>query len=503
MALERRNKGRWLERSFLIAVAIVLGLLFNQLYTVLKRDFEEVPRRLSDGSMVNLNGNRIDERIAALLQKGYYFEDPRDIAMIRTVIASKLSANESIDNIGELNKAKYNVAAEEAFAKGGDSYKRRVELSRALLGFSGDDSLRYEQEKRAPEQLPAVTDVGMGKYKIGGKISNGSEAGVPGVLVRLELILPRDSAYSETVSEVDRIILERGKGIRRTYVLDTANHRQLQSLTAYARTDDEGKFSFVGLPEDKAFSVLPLQPGYQFGPSKGTEKLDENITFNFYQSLHTIRLLSTKDYNNLRKEKALIVRTPEDFTKWFWIIVGVFFGGFFLVHIFLSVKLQDTDQLILPVVMTLTGLSLITLLSLQDPLRDRFLAKSTIGYFVAGITGLCFLLLFNLRKFTADSGLYRMFFLKNKTERGWQWAVAAVGLLILTIFLGSGPEGSGVKVNLFGFQPSEIVKFLIIIFLAGFFSTNERFIAEYRSWQNAGRSFHLHWLPSLQLSFCF
>jgi len=483
MALAKNNKGRWLERTFLLAVSIVIGLLFFQLYNVLKKDFEEVPSRLANGSMVNLNDNRPDERIAALLQKAYYIEDPRDVALIRSVIANRLSADESIDNIGELNKSKYNVSADEAFAKGGDSYKRRVQLSRALLGFSGDDSLRYEQEKRAPEELPAVSNIGMGEYTISGKITNANDGDVAGVLVRLKLILPRDSAYSESVSEVDRIILEKGKGIRRVYLLDSADHRQLQSLTAYARTDEEGRFSFNGLPRDKAFSVLPLQPGYQFGPSKGTEKLDENTTFNFYQSPHTIKLLSTKDYNNLRKEKALIVRTPEEFTKWFWVIVGCFFAGFLLIHIFLSAKLPETDQLILPVVMTLTGLSLITLLSLQDPLRDRFLARNTIGYFGAGIIGLCLLLFFNLRKFTTDSGLYRMFFLKNKTEKGWQWAVAAVGLLILTIFLGSGPEGSGVKVNLFGFQPSEIVKFLIIIFLAGFFSTNERFISEYRSWQ--------------------
>jgi cell division protein FtsW (lipid II flippase) len=55
-------------------------------------------------------------------------------------------------------------------------------------------------------------------------------------------------------------------------------------------------------------------------------------------------------------------------------------------------------------------------------------------------------------------------------SNGWPWAVIATGLLTLTILFGTGPEGSGVKVNLFGFQPSEIVKFVIIVFLAGFFA---------------------------------
>ncbi|RZK69423.1 MAG: cell cycle protein, partial [Pedobacter sp.] len=77
----------------------------------------------------------------------------------------------------------------------------------------------------------------------------------------------------------------------------------------------------------------------------------------------------------------------------------------------------------------------------------------------------------------------------NKSNRanGWQWAIMALGLLGLTIIFGSGPEGSGVKVNLFGVQPSEIVKYAIILFLAGFFASNEKFITEYRSW---GKRWH-------------
>ena len=169
---------------------------------------------------------------------------------------------------------------------------------------------------------------------------------------------------------------------------------------------------------------------------------------------------------------------------WFWIIVAGFFAGFFLIHIFLSIRFKEADQLILPVVMVLTGLSFLTLLSLQDPLRDRFLAKDTLYYFGGGIAAIILLLLFNLKLFTTDSSFYRLFIFKKMklAANGWPWAIIATGLLVLTIFFGTGPEGSGVKVNLFGFQPSEIVKFAIVIFLAGFFATNEKFISAYNSW---------------------
>jgi cell division protein FtsW (lipid II flippase) len=475
---------RNMERIFLVLAGAVLFLLFLHLFSVLKREFDEVPTRIADGTMMNLNDDKPDQRIKTLLQKGFYLEDQKDIDYIRSIVAQN-RGEDKIDNIGELNKRRFEVKAEDAYAKGGASYRKRVLLSRSLLGFTAVDSLRYNQEKAAPPALPSKTSLNLGKHSISGTIRNRDDDRVQGVLVRLEMILPQDSVYSSNVSEVSRETSENSASVRKGFALDTAGNRQLVSLTAYTRTDADGEYEFEGLPDGKAFEVLPLQPGFQFGSSKGTSELKRDADFNFQQSPHTIRLFSTRDFNNLKKERSIIVRTPEEATKWFWIIIAVFFASFLLLHLFLTVRLPNTDQLILPIVMLLTGLSLITLLSLQDPLRDRFLARSTLAYFAAGMLGLFFLLFFNLRRFTTDSGFFRLFAFRDdrKAATGWQWAAAALLLLMMTILFGSGPEGSGVKVNLFGFQPSEIVKFLTIIFLAGFFTANEKFIATYVSWQ--------------------
>jgi cell division protein FtsW (lipid II flippase) len=396
-----------------------------------------------------------------------------------------MSSTEPIENIGALNKRQFNVLTEIAFTQGGESYRKRALLSRALIGFVGDDSVRFVQEKTAPPALPSAVSAGMGKYSINGVVMDPEEKPVPGVLVRLQMVLPRDSLYATEITEVDRIIKENSASINRVYLLDSVNHRQLQSMSVYVRTDANGVFSFQGLPGERTFEVLPLKPGFEFGSSKGVQRLSENISFNFFQHPHSIRLFSTRDFNNLKKDKALLVRTPEEVIRWIWIIAGCFFAAFFLLHVLLTARFPQADQLILPVVMLLTGISFLTLLSLQDPLRDRFLAQNTLGYFVGGFAGICLLLFFDLRRFTTDAGLFRMFAFKGneKAANGWPWAILAVVLLTLTIFFGTGPEGSGVKVNLFGFQPSEIVKFLLIVFLAGFFTTNEKFISEYGRWQ--------------------
>ncbi len=485
-----KPKARNVERLFIIPVTVVLSVLFFQLYTVLQKDFADVSPRLRNGTMMNLNAEKPGEQMRVLLQRGFYFQDERDIDLIASTVQRNDVAG-AIDNIGELNKSKYEINAEQAYRQGGESFKRRVRVERILLGFSDNDSALFEQEKRSVNKAPAVANIAMGDRVISGTILTRDNLPVAGVLVRLQLVLPQDSVYSEDVSEVFKEATETRGTVKKVFALDSLNHRQLQSLTAFVRTDGKGTFTFNGLQQGKSYNVLPLQPGFEFGRSKGIAALNKNVDFSFVQAPHTIKLFSTKDFSNVRKDKALIVRTPEEATRWYIIIAVVFFTGFFLLHLLLTIRFPAADQLLLPVLMLLTGLSFLTLLSLQDPLRDRFLALNTMYYFVAGVFAIIVMVLFNLRQFTTDSFFYRLFIFKanKRAANGWPWALAAIGLLILTIFFGTGPEGSGVKVNLFGFQPSEIVKFLVLFFLAGYFASNEQFISSYSSWRKRSSFF--------------
>ncbi len=348
---------RMTERFFLLLISVVMAFLFFQLFGVLKKDFTDVPQRLHNGTLMNLNDPEPGVQIKRLLEKGYYFSDKKDIDLIGSIVARGRSTGEEIDNIGELNKSKYNVSTEIAGRQGGEIFKKRVRVEKALIGFSGDDSLLFEQEQRRPIAVPVDNHLAMGSSTISGSIVKDEQLPVSGVLVRLQMILPQDSLYSNDVIDVDSRLVVKAKGVRRIYAMDTAGNRQLQSLTAFARTGTDGRFAFSGLPANRAFAVLPLQPGFEFGRSQGTPNLEQDQQFVFHQQPNTIRLFSTRDFNNLKKEKSLIVRTPAEATKWFIIIAVCFVASFWLLHILLSIRFPAADQLILPVIMLLTGFS--------------------------------------------------------------------------------------------------------------------------------------------------
>ncbi|WP_207896702.1 FtsW/RodA/SpoVE family cell cycle protein [Flaviaesturariibacter flavus] len=461
------------ERVLLLAIALVLGGLFALLYRKQEADFAAVPQRLSEGTMVNLNADPNGEALARLLLDQYYFEDPRDVRLIKEAVASGRQSVTELDNTGALNKRPFLVPAGDALARGGTALQKRARLANRLIGFDGPDSMRYLQEKKAPPPLPAVQQLAMGRGALAGTIRDAAGLPAAGVLVRLERVLPQDSsAGTDAEAAVD--LLKDGLRYRR------APGAQPVWVAAYARTDASGNWRFEGLAEGAAYEVLPLQPGYTFGPVKGVAELKGTARRAFTRSPLTLRLFSGRDFNLLKREGALIVRTPDEARTWFWVIGVGILVIFLLLHLFLSARLPGTDPFLLPLLMLLTGLSFLTLLSLQDPLRDRFLARSTFWYFLAGMVGVFVVLLFNMARFTPDAGAYRMFAVKGrKGERGLQWGLAALALLVATIIFGSGPEGSGVKVNLFGFQPSESIRFLIVLFLAGFFAANERLISEY------------------------
>jgi cell division protein FtsI/penicillin-binding protein 2 len=175
----------------------------------------------------------------------------------------------------------------------------------------------------------------------------------------------------------------------------------------------------------------------------------------------------------------LIVRSPEEFRQIFLTWCLSYLAAFWIVHIAYRVRGFRGDGLILPGLHMLSGMGLILMVSLRDPLRDTLEFKK----FAWGCMAGCALLLFPLFKAFDYRRLSRMVYTP---------LFAALALFVALLKLGSGPTGSDAKVNLGPFQPVEIIKLLLVFFLAAYFA---------RSWEHL-RDLHLkkfvprflHWL---------
>ena len=155
----------------------------------------------------------------------------------------------------------------------------------------------------------------------------------------------------------------------------------------------------------------------------------------------------------------LIVRTPQEFKKTFLIWAGAYLAAFWMVHFAWRLFRFRGDAVILPGIQILTGLGLILMVSLRDPLRDTLEFKK----FAWGVVLGCAMLLLPL---------LRAFQYRHFTRWIYTPLLLALALFVALLGFGSGPTGSDAKVNLGPFQPVELVKILLVFFLAGYFAQN-------------------------------
>jgi cell division protein FtsI/penicillin-binding protein 2/cell division protein FtsW (lipid II flippase) len=161
----------------------------------------------------------------------------------------------------------------------------------------------------------------------------------------------------------------------------------------------------------------------------------------------------------------LIVRTPLEFLQRYVVWCSIYLASFWIVHALWRWRRFHGDSLILPLLQLLTGMGLILAISLRDPLRDtlefqKFAWGSALG---------CALLLLPL---------LRAFNHQNFAKLTYTPLFLAFGLFVLLLLRGSGPTGSDAKVNLGPFQPVEIIKVLLVIFLAGYFARKWEWLRE-------------------------
>jgi cell division protein FtsI/penicillin-binding protein 2/cell division protein FtsW (lipid II flippase) len=165
-------------------------------------------------------------------------------------------------------------------------------------------------------------------------------------------------------------------------------------------------------------------------------------------------LLTGEQFRQLKP--SFVVRRPAQFRRAFFVWIAVFFAAFWAAHLWWSARAFQGDSTLLPAMLLLTGLGLNLMVSLRDPVRDSLLFVD----FAQGVAAGCVLLAI-ASAFDFERLLGKLSFVP---------LLASFALSALLIVFGYGPGTSDAKVNLFGFQPVELIRILLILFLAGYFA---------------------------------
>ncbi|HWR54179.1 MAG TPA: FtsW/RodA/SpoVE family cell cycle protein [Bryobacteraceae bacterium] len=203
-----------------------------------------------------------------------------------------------------------------------------------------------------------------------------------------------------------------------------------------------------------------------------------------------IRLFTFDEFARLKPSFA--VRTPEEFRSAFRNWALAFFAVFWITHAVWTLIGFRGDAYVLPGAFLLSGIGMILMVSLRDPVRDLLIFED----FAFGVIAACTLLLaitagshfMELRsrgalKHAGLAGALLDFAngaSRNVARRGDLAFLLSVVLSAALLLFGSGPGDSDARVRLGFFQPVEVIKFLLVLFLASYFARRWEYLRELR-----------------------
>src|SRR5215212_3808197 len=182
------------------------------------------------------------------------------------------------------------------------------------------------------------------------------------------------------------------------------------------------------------------------------------------------------------QELRLNVRTVADIL-WPSVLPFLLFLG---ISIGMSLRTPDADQLILPLVALLAGLGLLMTARLEpslaeiDPVAYAGVDAKQSLWVTIGVFFLTLIL------FVPWDTLFRRYLRTSLMDwldhHRYAWLMIGIGLIITTFAFGRDPNGSGVRAwfdfGFFSFQPSELLKVILVIFLASYLNEHREVVAQ-------------------------
>ena len=153
-------------------------------------------------------------------------------------------------------------------------------------------------------------------------------------------------------------------------------------------------------------------------------------------------------------DAAFVVRTPAQALRLFWGGVLAFLAAFWVAHAVLRKAAPGADPFLLPWAALLSGVGLMLVYSVKDPYRDASAFTGQVwGVAVYGLLAL-------LAPLTRPFGRLPL--------RRYRYAYAGIAALLMLALLALGHGPGGIHIQLFGVEPVEFIKLLLVLFTASY-----------------------------------
>lgn len=459
--------------------AMILIALFMGMNRNFERRFEQVTERLATGENISLDRSINVEQLANVLYVNSYTKTKDDAQFVARFIVGKLKRDTLPEAVQDFNKRMWHVPASLIEREGTDGFREKLAQSHASLGWNEETAARYRAGKHPSRVVLKEEGTGTLTCKVLEMIPKKEQSWLEC------LILTNERPMAGTLVRLDR------------YRVDSIGQGE-RTVLAYAMTDSEGVARFEGLEMSDSYSVLPIHYGYEFGTAQGTvgctlADLDTSETcFTFTARPHAVPLFNKEIVQRMRESQTVLVRTPEAFCMEFQIYFCCYFGTWVLLFVLGYVRNGRLDPVMASCLMALTGLSLMLMFGINDPLTEPLLGAETAQGIIVGTVLAALLQTVNVLKFFQNS--YRIPFdiLERPLNRVLDFfclpytkgiGYLCMALLLTAALLCFGHSVGGMKVNLnlmgFVFQPSEITKYLVVMFMAAFFCDQSERIIRY------------------------
>ena len=376
-----------MKKYFLpIMATLLLCVMFFKLTSNYSNRFDEINRDYENGLSLNLNKNTSYLDIKNILTKYDYISNPEDAAFVAQQIKGKFERGAELSELYDINKRIWQLPSRLIDSIGSPFYKEKLIASQLLLGMDDEYKIVVANIDSIKSRV-SFSDDNKGEIKVVVKYENDNA----NALVK-HLKLNKKNKEGVVVR------------LSRHY-LDSLNRSQSQVLS-YSITDENGECYFSGLDTSMRYSVLPICEGYEYGSAKGTvggtlgqcTGSGKYIEREFLEKEHRVRMFDNYTLKNIKEDNSITLRTPKEYINTITICLFLFLVAWWILC-YVNARRNKEDVLVISILMMLTGLCLLSMFSINNPLTDKMLGVQMTSGIIIGVMLMCMLQSINFVKF--------------------------------------------------------------------------------------------------------